>query len=91
MNLVHLDIKPDNIFIASLRDPPYEATPLGMEAINEDPKVIAEEMGKQFVYKIGKEENIFGLCGVVSPWAYEKPQILSDCLCFNIPLCLSQG
>lgn len=57
MNLAHMDIKPDNIFIASLRDHPLESLPLNMEAINENPKVIAEDMGKQFVYKIGKGES----------------------------------
>ena len=48
MALVHMDIKPDNIFISSLHNPLSNSS---MEAILEDP---VEESARQFVYKIGE-------------------------------------
>lgn len=47
MALVHMDIKPDNIFISSIPKSPVKNCNASMEAILEDP---AE---RQFVYKIG--------------------------------------
>lgn len=50
--LVHLDIKPDNIFIASISEPPVETTPLSMDTISEMDSAVE---GQQYVYKIGEE------------------------------------
>lgn len=58
MGLVHLDIKPDNIFISSVHDVPVSVPPHAHNSI----QAIAEDMvahrdddaHQQFVYKIGK-------------------------------------
>lgn len=52
MGLVHMDIKPENIFISSVHDPSLPTTPVCMEAISEDPDVAMDQ--QQCVYKIGK-------------------------------------
>ncbi len=59
VNLVHLDIKPDNIFISSGRDAPgsYMNDPHDEDtSMQED-----GEITRQFVYKIGKHCSYFAV------------------------------
>jgi hypothetical protein len=52
MALVHMDIKPDNIFISTLQEPLLLSNSnSNMEAILEDP---AKDTERRFVYKIGE-------------------------------------
>lgn len=61
MALVHMDIKPDNIFISSAQESLLNHSNSSMEAIWEDPQITNE---RQFVYKIGEGGGEMEMGGV---------------------------
>ena len=49
MGLVHMDIKPENIFLSTLHDPPIDPNSLGIDATSDE-----SHTEQQFIYKIGE-------------------------------------